>query len=178
MTKRPSVEARASLVLRQSGITTPPIPVEVVARRLGLQVSPASLGDDVSGVLVVQEGRGVIGYNSAHSPVRQRFSVAHEIGHYVLHRKASQLFIDKEYFAVFRDTHSSTGESRREREANAFAAALLMPTALLRLEIERQGLHLADEATLDSLAGLFRVSRQAMAYRLANLGIFPLQIAL
>lgn len=149
------------------------MPVELVALRLGLHVERTQLGDGVSGVLVVHDGRGVIGVNASDAPVRQRFTIAHECGHYELHRERMPVFIDKQYlgplFAVFRDGKSVTGEDRREREANAFAAALLMPeafvldaTAQLRLDIE-------DDAAIDELARRFEVSRQAMTFRLANL---------
>jgi Zn-dependent peptidase ImmA (M78 family) len=150
--------------------------VEGVALYLGLQIERAKLGDDVSGVLVVADGRGIIGVNSDHSPVRQRFSVAHEIGHFLMHRNAQDLFIDKGYFAAFRDSRSSTGEDRREREANAFAAALLMPARLVKNAVAQHRFDLGDEEALDALAELFQISRQAMTYRVANLGIFTLKV--
>lgn len=168
-------EHRAESLLQRCSITDAPVPVESVALHLGLQIEPAKLGDDVSGVLVVADGRGVIGVNSDHSAVRQRFSVAHEIGHFVLHRDAQELFIDKTYFAAFRDGRSSTGEDRREREANGFAAALLMPARLVKEAVVHHRFDLGDEAALDALARMFQVSRQAMTFRVANLGIFSLR---
>src|SRR4051812_11307021 len=118
-----AAEKRATQTLRKLGITEAPIPVEDVAEQLGLRLQSFALGDDVSGVLVVDGDAGVIGYNSSHPAVRQRFTIAHEIGHYLLHRSDSSLFIDERYFAVFRDKKSSEGVDSREREANAFAAA-------------------------------------------------------
>lgn len=170
--RRTNPESQAELLLRRSGINEAPIPAESVALRLGLQVEQAKLGADVSGVLVVADGRGIIGVNSEHSSLRQRFSIAHEIGHFLLHRNDQELFIDKTYFAAFRDSRSSTGEDHREREANAFAAALLMPSTLLRKAVDQHEFDLADELGLDALAHLFQVSRQAMTFRVANLGVF------
>ena len=62
-------------------------------------------------------------------------------------------------------------KSWKEMEANAFAAALLMPKTLVRAavhEITREGIK--GEAFVEALAGKFRVSKQAMGYRLLNLG--------
>lgn len=172
-----SAEDAATQILKEMGIHSVPIPVERVALQLGLQVERALLGDDVSGLLVVQDSRGVIGVSAAHAPVRQRFTIAHEIGHFLLHREAMPVFIDKQffkpYFAAFRDNRSSTGEDRLEREANSFAAALLMPAALVREAIAQLQVDVADEDAIDELAKRFGVSRQAMTFRVANLSIFP-----
>jgi Zn-dependent peptidase ImmA (M78 family) len=179
MSRRLTPEKLASQILEEIGIEEPPIPVELIAYRRGLRVDPFDLGDDVSGVLVISDGKGVIGYNSTHSLARRRFTIAHECGHYEMHRDDGQLFIDKryidkQYFIAFRDGRSSTGEDKQEREANAFAAALLMPENILQREIEKRYFDLADESTLDDLAELFQVSQQAMMYRLLNLGILQI----
>src|SRR5574343_470703 len=86
-----------------------------------------------------------------------------------------ELFVDQKKFKVmFRDEMSSTGEIKQEREANAFAAALLMPKSLLIREIQKLPFDLADEDenVVVKLAQKFEVSTQAMAFRMANLGLF------
>ena len=167
------IESRADkLILKYS---TPPIPVHRVALGLGILVEPAVFGDDVSGVLFVQNETGVIGFNREHSSVRQRFTIAHEIGHFVLHRQESQLFIDKGYRAFFRDVQSAKGKDRREVKANAFAAALLMPSRLVQKAVKSHAFDLGDDrGALIELATLFEVSTQAMSFRLANLGLLEL----
>jgi Zn-dependent peptidase ImmA (M78 family) len=166
------IETRAADLLRETNCFAIPVAVDKVAYRLGLAVEAAELGDDVSGILVVKNESGTIGYNESQAPVRQRFSIAHEIGHYVLHREHERLFIDKSYSAVFRrDQNSSTGEDLREIQANQFAAALLMPEELLAKEIAGFSLDLGDELALTALASRFQVSSQAMSLRLAHLGI-------
>ena len=168
------VEIRAAKVLESLGLLTPPIPVERVALHLGLQVERAQLGDNISGLLVIQDGRGMIGVSATHPPVRQRFTIAHEIAHFVLHREIMPVFIDKQflrpYLAVFRDAASSTGTNHLEREANAFAAALLMPARMVRAAVAELGVDADDDdSVIDELARRFQVSRQAMTFRLANL---------
>lgn len=172
MTSSTGVEKQAANVLKKTGVEAAPVPIHLVAQRLGLIVESVQLGDEVSGVLVIDGEAGVIGYNASHPGVRQRFTIAHEIGHYLLHRTDSSLFIDQRYFMAFRDQRSSDGSDPREREANAFAACLLMPSQLVRRELEHQSFDLADEEGLQALAETFQVSAQAMAIRLSNLGLF------
>jgi Zn-dependent peptidase ImmA (M78 family) len=166
-----SLEGRVTRVLKETGITAAPVPVHLVAQRLGLLLESVPLGDEVSGVLVIDGGHGVIGYNAAHPPARQRFTIAHEIGHYIMHRNDAALFIDQRFFATFRDTRSSRGSDKREREANAFAASLLMPTQLVLTEISHRDFDLGGEDGLTDLAQAFQVSVQAMVYRLTNMGV-------
>ncbi len=168
----PRIETQAQQVLRKTNCQQLPVPVELVAHHLGLRVEPAELGEDVSGVLVLGDGGGTIGYNAAHASVRQRFSIAHEIGHFTLHRETGQLFIDKQYTVYLRDQRSSSGEDLQEIQANQFAAALLMPDVMVRGAIVGIDFDLGDETALDALAEKFQVSRQAMTFRLANLKIF------
>jgi Zn-dependent peptidase ImmA (M78 family) len=166
------IEKRAAEVLRAAGVRKAPVPVVAVAEHLGIRVESSVLGDDVSGLIVIKESGAIISYHEGHASVRQRFTIAHEIGHYVLHRASGPLFIDNNTYGIVmaRDEASSTGEVRREREANAFAAALLMPTELIEKAVSDKHLDLADESALLELAREFDVSALAMTYRLVNLG--------
>ncbi len=130
------------------------------------------LPDDLSGVLIVEGETRVIGFHASHAPVRQRFTIAHEIGHYILHVKPNQsrLFVDR-FVAYRRDDEQNKGKDTEEIEANAFAAALLMPEALVRGEITKHGYDLDDEEDVAELARRFNVSPMAMSYRLINLGL-------
>jgi Zn-dependent peptidase ImmA (M78 family) len=170
---RPSaeIEAKAQQVLLDTACFQVPVPIERVAEGLKLRVEPANLGNDVSGVLVVADGQGTIGYNIDHSEVRYRFSIAHEIGHFMLHQTRGPIFIDKSYTIYLRDENSSSGEHRQEIQANQFAAALLMPEPLIRDALASHGIDLADGTALFTLAERFNVSAQAMTFRLVNLGI-------
>lgn len=166
-------ELAAQQTLRDIGSVRVPIPVEQIAQQLGLQVDRGRLGEDISGLLVISDGRGTIGVNADHAPTRQRFTIAHEIGHYVMHRQEMRVFIDHQFFtpylAAFRDVSSSTGNDRLERDANAFAAALLMPADLLAEAIGALDTEVTDDEAIETLAARFHVSKQAMTIRLVNL---------
>lgn len=174
-TRRAAIEQRAASILRESDTYRAPVPVDLIVAHLGLITQARALTDGVSGVLVFENEQGVIGCNALHAPVRQRFTLAHEIGHFVLHVKAQQprLFIDKTV-SFHRDDDSSTGNDNEEIEANVFAAALLMPEELVRAEIKRLDLDLDDENEVDALAKRFNVSSAAMSYRLVNIGLLRL----
>ena len=162
------LEAQAARLLESLGALEVPVPIDIVAHRLGLIIEEVPLGDAVSGVLVVDGSRGVIGVNSGDAVVRKRFSIAHEIAHFVLHKGESDIFIDKAYVA-FRNLDSAAGEKRAEIQANQFAAALLMPKESIRREMGEGVIDLGDEEVLKELAAKFLVSSQAMAYRMSAL---------
>jgi Zn-dependent peptidase ImmA (M78 family) len=173
MKTNPKIEVQAKQLLYESKALRVPVPIEKVAYHLDLRVEAAALGDDISGVLIVESGKGTIGFNSLHPVVRQRFTVAHEIGHFILHQATAQLFIDKQYTAVYRrDQNSSSGEHLREIQANQFAAALLMPDEFILREFHSVHFDLGDDRALMCLADKFQVSVHAISLRLDNLEIF------
>ncbi len=166
------IESLAEQVLRASGAYRLPVPIEAIASHLNLRATASDLDEEMSGLLVVEGKRGAIAYNSMHASVRQRFTIAHEIGHYLLHLKnsTSKLFLDR-YTVYRRDGQSSNGNDREEIEANAFAAAVLMPAELVRDEVRRNDFDLDDDDDLTILAKRFNVSTTAMTFRLGNLGL-------
>jgi Zn-dependent peptidase ImmA (M78 family) len=168
-------EKQAIAVLARFNITGPPVPVETIAEKMGatLVFEPFEGEDDISGILYRKDQHTIIGINSAHSETRRRFSVAHELGHLALHPK--KLFVDKVVRIDFRDRTSGLAIRPEEIAANAFAAELLMPSEFLARQIARKlskrGAPPAKEKLINDLAKTFKVSPQAMEYRLTNLGI-------
>ena len=168
-----SLDDRALEILKETKAHRVPVPIELIAHRLNLTIEAAELGSDISGMLVTEGARGAIGFNSMHAPVRQRFTVAHEVAHYVLHVKKnrkSQFFVDR-YVMYRQDGISSAGTDRNEVEANRFGAALLMPSDLVQREIQKHDLDLDDDEAVAFLAKQFVVSSAAMTNRLMSLGL-------
>ena len=166
------IERLTTKILEELKIEKLPIPIHKIAEFRGLIIKPYDLGEDVSGVLVIEGGKGIIGFNPNESTVRQRFTIAHELGHYELHKDGNELFVDKDFKVLFRNHNSSKGEIIKEQEANAFAAALLMPEHFVRKEIEKYSFDLTNENSMKKLAKTFNVSVPAMTYRISNLGLF------
>ena len=164
------IREKVEALLKQNRVHKPPVPVERIAAKLGLDVRSAPLDGDLSGVLVRNEGEVYIGVNSLHHRNRRRFTIAHELGHFSLH-KGIRMHVDRDFRVNWRDDDSSKAVDPEEMEANRFAAELLMPTHLLLKDIE--GLKRFDQRTVDLLARRYRVSPQAMRIRLSNFGFFP-----
>lgn len=168
--KRKAQRAAQSL-LAQFGIKQEPVAVEKIAVLLGATVKYGEFDDELSGMVFIKDNVPVIGVNAKHHPFRQRYTIAHEIGHLTLHRHRIEqgIHVDKEYPVLRRDAASATGEVLMEIEANAFAAELLMPEALLEKYGANAVADIDDEEAVKALAKQFRVSASAMRYRLLGL---------
>jgi len=163
------IEQKSEKLLVESKCYRVPIPIENCAKYLDIKLEPLELDENVAGFLLLKDDKVVhIGYNKSNPKNRIRFTIAHEIGHYLLHAKDSTLFVDKE--VLYRDVNSSTGELLREREANAFAASLLMPQKLITQEVDKHKKEPTDKL-ISQLAKKFKVSQQAITIRLSNLGV-------
>lgn len=168
MPNRGKVKKLADRLLSMGAVNSPPVPVWELAKLAGVTVKCGQLPEDLSGFLVRDKQSIVIGVNSSHSETRQRFTLAHELGHLLLHPQAS--YVDRSFPIFFRDERSSKAEIRAEIEANQFAADLLMPMQMLT-SVGRTPVDMDDESQIKKLAHRFQVSPQAMIFRLTNLGL-------
>jgi Zn-dependent peptidase ImmA (M78 family) len=133
-----------------------PVTLAVFPRLYGVGVVREVLADEISGFIDFKEGRPQIHLNRSHSLIRQRFTLAHEFGHFVsaeMDQTATR----------FRNAGSSAGVDPEEIYANGFAAALLMPRIILAEMLE-------TGADTRQLAREFGVSEEAMRNRLKSLG--------
>lgn len=141
-------------------VKKPPVSVEGLAAACGVRVAGGDFDDAVSGFFLDLESGPTIGFNKSHSLVRQRFTIAHELGHYVL-RHHDHFHLD---LASPAQQGTPPGyDWRDERSANEFAAELLMPAELV---IAAHGRYKDSR-----LPGVFEVSQEAMGFRLVNLGL-------
>ena len=164
-----AIQAARSL-LEEHTIETIPVPVERIAKSLGIRVEYAPLDDELSGLAHIRDDVPIIGVNALHAPNRRRFTLAHELAHIVLHRDELEHAVHVDRGSLRRDALAAEGVDPIEIEANAFAAELLMPERLLISELKRQPVDLEDDAAVAALAKRFRVSDAAMRYRLNSLG--------
>lgn len=163
----------AEKVLALHKIDKAPVPIFNIVKNMGLELLEYDLGAETSGVLVVDKDKKVatIAYNPSDPQTRRRFTVAHELGHYLLHKKENELFVDSYFLMKYRGNNSySPEEYVQEQEANAFAAALLIPDSFITDILRSNNFSGADEPELiDKLAAKFEVSPHAMTFRLSNL---------
>ncbi|HVI34075.1 ImmA/IrrE family metallo-endopeptidase [Phenylobacterium sp.] len=139
-----------------------PVKVGELAQTLGLRVVTAPLEPRISGL--IQPSREAkagfeIKVNKYETPERQRFTIAHEIAHYLLHRDSIGSGV------VDSVLYRSNLTSRKETEANRLAATIVMPASLVAREANRLG-GASRPGVAEELARLFRVSGPAMKVRL------------
>lgn len=134
-----------------------------VANSYGIKVEPYRevVPDDLCGEIEKTEEGIVIRYNPMHHENRQRFTIAHELGHYVL----GHLNGNNKKFRDPLKNFNVTGFDWEEVEANNYAANLLMPKDKIDFLIFTKGI-----SNIEQMASLLRVSPAAMTYRLKNLG--------
>jgi Zn-dependent peptidase ImmA (M78 family) len=138
-----------------------PVDVNGLARALNLEVQHKILPDNVSGKIECEiNGPCKITVNSFHSRTRQRFTIAHEIAHFILHR---DLIGD----GITDNGMYRSGKSADiERQANRYAADILMPWALV-VEKQRHGI-----TTPAAMAKAFDVSAAVAEIRISELQFF------
>lgn len=144
------------------------IDVEAIAFDSGIDVLYESL-NGCEATLVGFGGNAIATISPSSSRGRERFSVAHEIGHWLLHRGKS--------FRCRADdiVQNYSADIQLEKEADEFASHLLMPTAIFQPAIKatnRPGLN-----DLQEIAKIFEVSLQAVSIRLATLDTLPVIVA-
>jgi Zn-dependent peptidase ImmA (M78 family) len=145
---------------RDKNLETTPLDVKGIADKFGIHVKEVSLEDDLSGKLYrdPETSKWVIEVNKEHHPNRKRYTIAHELAHFCLHRHLKYNFVDRIYFRG--------GESNKpEWQANEFASAILIPAEKFRERI-RSGV-----TKIEKLANEFQVSTLALRIRAKNLGI-------
>lgn len=140
----------------------PPINLASVAKEFGVKVVRAQLPSGVSGEIRPDPetpGSFVIRVNRNDTARRQRFTVAHELGHFFLHRDAIGNGISDD--VLYRSSLSDS----REVQANRFAADILMPQNLVNQWL-RNAESLKVDDKVEFLADKFNVSEAAMRVRL------------
>ncbi|MDD6174067.1 MAG: ImmA/IrrE family metallo-endopeptidase [Elusimicrobia bacterium] len=153
-------ENEALKVIKDNFITVPPVLSEALARNYGLTVQYYTFKPEytnVSGFIT----KNTIIVNVADSPNRRNFTIAHELGHYLLGHA------DKpDYEVLYRRPIADTSNKPMEQEANCFAANLLVPKQMLQK-------YISDYPFINNeqLARIFGVSSDVIGFRRQILGV-------
>ena len=149
------IQEIALQALQSINCSYPPVPIEEVAKKLGFAVVEFDFPNSISGVL--KKDRMVIGVNAQHHPIRRRFTIAHELGHFLLGHD-----IGKEEDVVDEDFDKPI---HTEKQANIFASCILMPSEWVKSEVQGKTID------LKVMAQKFSVSEQAITIRLLELNL-------
>ncbi len=146
-------------IRKENYLNEPPIDVYELAKNNGLDIVeidfPAAQ-NQIAGFVTIKDGANKLYVNLSDSPNRRNFTVAHELGHWILHR--DELETNPNRSVLFRIAIGKLNTDPLERQANIFAANLLVPLELLE--------KYRDKETIDQLAARFGVSKDVIGYRL------------
>lgn len=134
-----------------------PVRITAITEKYGIDVYNSSMSRNISGAIIKEGDKYVIYVNDKHPKNRQRFTIAHEIAHYILHKeKIGDNLTDN---AMYRSKLSNVFE----RQANILASEILMPVNFVMQFIE-------ENKSVSEMASLFKVSEGAMRIRLRQGG--------
>ncbi len=142
----------ARKLLENAGIKNPPVLIRDIVSHIkkekDLSVYSWAFGEDTDGIQITEGEKAAIGYNQKQHPHRQRFTVAHEIGHLLLGHTGKNFILDL------------NSKKPEEIEANQFAAELLMPLEMLKKDFQN------GKKTAKDIAQAYNVSEEAVWWRL------------
>jgi Zn-dependent peptidase ImmA (M78 family) len=166
-------ELRSAEVLRDLKTLNLPIdPFEIATRKDIVCQENSSMESGISGCMVkAGDNFGILYSTRFPSEGFQRFTVAHELGHYFMDGHVSHLFADGQ--TLHQSQSGFLSKDMYELEADAFAAGLLMPKAAFQRAMEDAG---EGISAIEALATLCRTSLTATAIRLAKLSTHPLAV--
>lgn len=145
----------ARKILADAGITKSPVILNDVIKYLknnrnkGIEIYPRDFSENIDGIQMMDGEIAIIGYNESKHVHRKRFTVAHELGHMLLGHTSENFDIDFE------------SKKPEEIEANQFAAEILMPCEMLKVDLQKI-------KNPKELAKLYFVSEEAMWWKLTS----------
>ena len=143
-----------------------PVKLGQLAKELDVSILVSSMTTGVSGQIKREDDRYIIRVNRHEARERQRFTIAHELAHFLLHRP----IIDGSPDGIKDNVLYRSGEPERvEFEANRLAADIVMPMHLVKKVLRDEFNGVVTEATIESLAERFQVLKAAMEIRLSTI---------
>ena len=158
--------SRDQRVLLEKYLSEYPVKMGQLARELGVAIKVSSLRLGISGQITNEGGKYIIRVNRHEARERQRFTIAHELAHFLLHRN----IIDNSRDGITDTVLYRSGEPQRvEYQANRLAADIVMPLDLIEKQLDEEFGGIVTEETIEGLASDFEVSKAAMEVRLSTL---------
>ena len=162
----------AQMILDRLGIEEVPIPIVAIMKSLNFQVVAGELKDEISGIIVIDDelaknfkSSKVIAINNKDNVGHQRFTMAHELAHYLFDFDVSNQIVYYNTYNTFED------ENEEERRANYFAANLLMPEKKFKKEFDNVVIKNNLYVTVEKLSQIFQVSGEAVRRRISELSL-------
>ena len=175
-TRQNEIETLTETILKDSNqFLKAPVDIIKIAKENNIIVVESEFEDtSISGMISKKANQAMIVVNKKDNSKRKRFTIAHELGHYFLHLEVGEEHVDE--VIMFRGAKKKVASEDKtmEREANAFAAAILMNKETLVNELRElvvgAGMNSISEI-IEYIAVKFQVSEEAMKYRLNEIGL-------
>lgn len=180
--RRKHIRNLVESLLGEQNIHSAPVDVEQLASASGVIVRYQPAEDRLCGFLLRDpaQQKVIIGVNKNHPENRQRFTIGHELGHFLLH-ESSKFHVDYKFRLKLNSDEVQKEANVEEKEANLFAAELLMPARFIKRDLDRvnppdlfEAIDIFEDEKLQHLAKHYQVSVQALTFRLAYLNYIRL----
>jgi Zn-dependent peptidase ImmA (M78 family) len=149
------------------------IPMNLIVSGLGAILIEEPL-ENADGIILIGKKISLIKVNSSIAyETRKRFTIAHEIGHLLMHKNIDPHLENLNTLNWFNDTETQLKKGIQEYEANDFAAELLMPSVLFNFEAKK---YLFSPTLLKYLAERFKTSITSTAFKYLNSNLYPICI--
>ena len=142
-----------------------PVKVGQIAKELNVKIKVSGMPTGISGQIKNENGNYVIRVNRYEARERQRFTIAHELAHFMLHKDLIDISVDGITDNVL---YRSGASESTEYEANRLAAEIVMPASQVEKTLRENFNGTVTEETIENLAEKFQVSKAAMEIRLSN----------
>ena len=157
-----SPERLINSILKANPNLAIPVPIESLAAAVGITDIRQIVTDGFEGSLITnpEKSTGIIVLNAGSRPQRQRFTIAHEVGHFLIPTHTGDIECATSDLSVYSGKKLAV---RREVEANRFASGMLLPAPHFRQDVDRLGE--PDLADIFTLSDRYDTSREATANR-------------
>lgn len=162
----------ARSILSEFGIDNPmDVSIEDIIYALNIPLKYTKLSN-CEGRIIHSEGKSLIVVNNNTSfQTRRDFTLAHELGHFLMHRHDMNHHIDDSTTMSWFDDKNNAKASKQEIEANIFASEILLPSHLFKKEVECKKF---SPELIRFISDKFKVSRSSVIYRFLELGNHPI----
>lgn len=159
-------------ILADFGIDNPrDVSIEDIIYALNIPLKYSKL-TNCDGRIIHGDGKSLIVVNdNIGFETRRNFTLAHELGHYLMHRADLIQHLDDSASLAWFDTKNKTRISQQEIEANTFAAEILLPSHLFKEEVFKQPF---DPGLIREISDKYNVSRSSVIYRFIEMGNHPI----
>jgi Zn-dependent peptidase ImmA (M78 family) len=161
------LERFAKRLLVKHGVTSPPVPLEMLAKQMGADLRVYSVNKSLRGFFAsIGDGKRIVFVNAAHPKGIQRWTLACELGHMLLANP--EIHVDWSQPPNRKHEYKSRESDQTEALAEQLALELLLPRRMLFADIEKP-LDPHDDECLEHLASRYEVSFYALLSRLEQL---------